>query len=323
MSKQLERYAKESDKLFKDFASIHRTLEELPPLYLDYCGIEECSPGHSFGPYIRDEYVLHIVLDGKGVFRNGKDCFEIGADNMFLIYPGEETFYKADELDPWYYCWIGFHGASAGQLMENIGFTRCNPVLPFAEGNAVLETLHKAMQIETDILTEVFFRRACINKVMALLLNGSAHHRVLGSVPSQEFSYTAYAARYLQRHFAERVRVDKLAEKIGISRSYLVRLFREHFGISPQEYLIQLRMTHASGCLLLTDDSIRSIALESGYQDPLAFSRYFKQRFGVSPRMYREQYRQTVEDRVRSDTSHQDGSSEQVPQIPAAAEEEL
>ena len=292
MSEQVKRYGKEADKLFRDFASIQNTLEEIPPLYLDYCGIEECRPGHSFGPHIRDEFALHIILDGKGVFHNGKDRFEIGPDNMFLIYPGDETFYKADLQDPWYYVWIGFHGASAERLMENIGFTKTNPVLPFADGRLVLETVHAAMQIETDVLAEAFFRRACINRVIGLILDGSTNRRPLGMVTTQEVSYTTYAARYLQRHFSEQVRVNKLAERIGISRSYLVRLFREHYGISPQEYLIRLRMVHASECLLLTDDSIHNIALESGYQDPLAFSRYFKQRFGVSPRMYREQHKQ-------------------------------
>ena len=157
MSEQVKRYGKEADKLFRDFASIQNTLEEIPPLYLDYCGIEECRPGHSFGPHIRDEFALHIILDGKGVFHNGKDRFEIGPDNMFLIYPGDETFYKADLQDPWYYVWIGFHGASAERLMENIGFTKANPVLPFADGSLVLETVHAAMQIETDVLAEAFW----------------------------------------------------------------------------------------------------------------------------------------------------------------------
>ena len=41
MSEQVKRYGKEADKLFRDFASIQNTLEEIPPLYLDYCGIEE------------------------------------------------------------------------------------------------------------------------------------------------------------------------------------------------------------------------------------------------------------------------------------------
>ena len=295
MSKLAKRYGKEADTLFRDFASIHNTLEEIPPLFLDYCGIEECRPGHSFGPHIRDEFVLHIVLNGKGVFQNGTDRFEIGPDNMFLIYPGEETLYKANLQNPWYYVWIGFHGASAERLMENIGFTRSDPVLPFSDGSTVLETVHTTMQIETDVLAEAFFRRACINRVIGLVLNGSTRRRPMGMVSTQEVSYTTYAARYLQRHFSEQVRVNKLAERIGISRSYLVRLFRERYGISPQEYLIRLRMAHASECLLLTDDSIHNIALESGYQDPLAFSRYFKQRFGVSPRMYREQHKQYAE----------------------------
>ncbi|MDO5131845.1 MAG: AraC family transcriptional regulator [Eubacteriales bacterium] len=264
-------------------------------MYMDFCGIEECLPDHSFGPYVREEFVLHVVLDGKGIFQCGKNCFEIDANSIFLIYPGEETFYKADHDKPWYYCWIGFHGVSAERVMQQIGFTKDHPVLPFTNGDSVMKTIHAALEMEADILTEAFFRRACINQIIGLLLIGSPHRRPIDILPDQDVSYTAYAARYLQRHFAERIRVNELAAKIGISRSYLVRLFRDHYGISPQEYLIRLRMIHATECLLLTGDSIGNIAMESGYPDPLAFSKIFKQRFGVSPSVYREQNRQISE----------------------------
>lgn len=288
-------YKKEEDKQFRNFIYLQNSLAEIPPIYMDYCGIEECRPDHSFGPFVRDEFVLHIVLDGKGIFQCGKNSFEIGKDSMFLIYPGEQTYYKADHADPWYYCWIGFHGVGVERLMENIGFTKELPVLSFTEGELVLKTIRSALGMESDVLTETFFRRACINQVIGLLMKGSPHRNSMVKAPDQEVSYVAYAARYLQRHFSERIRVNELASRIGISRSYLVRLFREHYGISPQEYLIRIRMVHASECLLLSGDPIGNIALESGYPDPLAFSRIFKQRFGVSPSVYREQNKQTAD----------------------------
>ena len=286
------KYKKEAGKLFRDFASLQHILNEMPPIYMDYCGIEDCRPDHSFGPYVRKEFVLHVVLGGRGVYQCGKNSFDVGPDNMFLIYPGEETFYKADHEDPWRYCWIGFHGVSVERVMENVGFTKDLPVLPLSNGEAVQKTIRSALEMDEDILAEIFFRRACVNQVIGLLLSGSPRRRSPVIVPGQEVSYTTYAEHYLQRHFAERIRVNELAERIGISRSYLVRLFREHYGISPQEYLIRLRMIHASECLVLTEDPIGNIAMESGYPDPLAFSKIFKQRFGVSPSAYREQNRQ-------------------------------
>lgn len=285
------KYYKKEDKLFRDFEEERNEHEEMSELYFDYCGIEECRPGHSFGPHVREEFLLHFVLKGKGRYWNGESWFSIGPDSAFLIYPGAETLYMADQEDPWYYCWVGFHGGSAGRVMERAGFTREEPVIGFDEGAQVLETLHSIMQMDEDSLTESFFRRAGINLVIGFLLMGSTNREGMASAEAEESSYTAYAARYLQRHFAEKILVADVASKIGISRSYLVRLFRQHYGISPQEYLIRLRMKHASECLVFTDDSIGNVASECGYADPLAFSRSFKQRFGKSPSLYRDENR--------------------------------
>ena len=49
------------------------------PLNLDYCGIEQCEPGHTFGPYARENYVVHIIMKGCGVLQMGKKEFRMSA----------------------------------------------------------------------------------------------------------------------------------------------------------------------------------------------------------------------------------------------------
>lgn len=100
-------------------------------------------------------------------------------------------------------------------------------------------------------------------------------------------SYSEYAVSYINDHFAEKIRIQDLARRIGISRSYLVKLMKRDTGLSPQEYLIEVRMRKASGFLSETSDSIRDIAAKCGYEDALAFSKVFKTRFGVNPSEYR------------------------------------
>ena len=102
-----------------------------------------------------------------------------------------------------------------------------------------------------------------------------------------DFSYSEYAVRYINNHFSEKIKIQELARHIGISRSYLVKLVRQETGMSPQEYLITIRMRRAADLLSRSNDPIRSISAECGYDDALAFSKVFKSRFGQNPSDYR------------------------------------
>ena len=105
-----------------------------------------------------------------------------------------------------------------------------------------------------------------------------------------EVSYSEYAVRYINNHFSEKIRIRDLAERIGISRSYLVKLMKQETGMSPQEFLIETRMRRAKDLLTRTHDPIRNIASECGYDDALAFSKVFKSRFGMNPSDYRQTF---------------------------------
>ena len=106
-----------------------------------------------------------------------------------------------------------------------------------------------------------------------------------------EYSKTTYAEvamRYLTSNYPRRIKISDLADYIGVDRSYLTKSFREQYHVSPQEYLISLRMDQAQFLLENTGKSVTDIAAEVGYPDSLAFSKSFKQRFGTSPSEYRQ-----------------------------------
>ena len=80
-------------------------------------GMERNYPSHSFGPNIRDYYLIHFILEGKGVFINPKKQYELEKGDAFLIRPGEVCTYKADNDEPWTYIWIGFNGNMSFKIL--------------------------------------------------------------------------------------------------------------------------------------------------------------------------------------------------------------
>lgn len=79
------------------------------------CGLQSCAPNHSWGPGVRDHFLIHFVLSGKGKYVcEGKE-YDLKAGDMFLIKPSQVVSYIADENDPWEYYWVGFNGTYAAK----------------------------------------------------------------------------------------------------------------------------------------------------------------------------------------------------------------
>jgi AraC-like DNA-binding protein len=74
---------------------------------------------------------------------------------------------------------------------------------------------------------------------------------------------------------------------MGLNRSYLTTLFKEHTGMPIKEYLMEYRLQQSILRLQRANYTVKQSALDSGFNDPLYYSRLFKARYGVSPHDYR------------------------------------
>ena len=67
----------------------------------DTCGYSTTAPLHSFGPAVRPHYLIHFILNGKGIFQKGDKTYHLETGQGFFIEPDELTFYQADAKEPW------------------------------------------------------------------------------------------------------------------------------------------------------------------------------------------------------------------------------
>ena len=98
-----------------------------------------------------------------------------------------------------------------------------------------------------------------------------------------------YLAERIEGGFSEKLLLGDLAKELGVDLYYLSHFFREHFGLSFQEYLAKLRCEKARRELLLTDRSLLDISLSCGFSSPKYFQRAFQKQYGATPREYRRQ----------------------------------
>ncbi|OYW17267.1 MAG: hypothetical protein B7Z55_12870 [Planctomycetales bacterium 12-60-4] len=95
---------------------------------------------------------------------------------------------------------------------------------------------------------------------------------------------------YVLEHFAERLRIEDLAALVHLSVSQFDRKFKSLFRMTPQQYLLRVRINAASQALLHSDRTIAAIADETGFYDQSSFTKQFVRQTGMTPRKFRRQY---------------------------------
>src|SRR5690348_668055 len=86
-------------------------------------------------------------------------------------------------------------------------------------------------------------------------------------------------ASYMQAHLDQSLTIAAVAHQFSISEVTLRRRFREAFGMSPKQYLLELRLNEAQHLLATTDLAMQDIALRMGFFDLAHFSSTFRKHY--------------------------------------------
>lgn len=282
----------ENIRLMQDIASV-------TPITLDFCGCEQCARGYGYGPMIRPVYILHVVVKGRGKLEKGGERFDLEPGQAFLIYPGEENYYQADEEDPWKYMWIGFHGFHAEEMMQRAGFSHEYPVITCRNLDQVCAHMDAILKSSELTYVKELTRMSELYGMLSLLSDEDPEREESAFSGDINHQYVKTAVNLLMSAYGTQIRVADVAKTIGISRNYLDGIFKKEIGVSPKEFLMNFRMEKATALLALTENPIGVIAAEVGYSDPMTFSKVFRSRFHMSPTQFREarvKERQVAED---------------------------
>lgn len=167
-------------------------------------------------------------------------------------------------------------------------FSRCeaalNRSLPGTPPDAESET-----EINEAVCNSLDYTELCQNMVFVFMTLFSP----AGAADAEKKDAAAETAEeiraYLQKNYAGPVNNASLSRVFGFVPAYLSKIFRAHTGVSPGQYLTDLRIRRAKELLLQNPGYMsKEVALMVGYTDPLYFSRIFKKETGISPSEYRK-----------------------------------
>lgn len=101
-------------------------------------------------------------------------------------------------------------------------------------------------------------------------------------------NYVEQCKDYIEKHYRQKIYIDDIADTLGISTSYLSKLFHKDTGIRLQDYVVQVRVEHAANLLMYSEEPIARIAEYVNFPSQSYFGKVFKQYRNLSPRKYRE-----------------------------------
>lgn len=264
-------------------------------LHVLHAGMEQCPPAHAFGPAVRDYYLIHFILKGKGRFQAENRTHQLAAGEGFLICPDQVTFYEADAQDPWFYVWIAFSGQAADITLRQAGLCNTSPIL---HTPPCLQDRHddgslKPIWCFEQIAAALELRQGRDLRLLALLqlllshlIEQNPNPPVAEDQINRRDWYVRQAQDYLEVNYARKIAITDLARHLGLDRSYFGQLFRHATGLSPQRYLLELRMAKACSLMTHTRLPVAAVARSVGYDDPLLFSRMFHRIKSCSPSDY-------------------------------------
>jgi len=256
-----------------------------------FAGESQTKPLHRLGPKVYDFYLMHIVLEGKGLFICDGVKHELHAGHTFLIEPEQLISYESDGDSPWRYRWVAFNGTMSAELVAAAGFT--------AEQQVVFTPDKRRAVALFRQIYDTFRRGGAapdMKSVGYLHLLLAEYKSVLNTQNGSEIR-TAQAEgdhllqqviHYLSTQYAHPVSIEQMAESLGYNRAYLSRLFKQRIGVSPVTFLLKLRIDNARRMLRERPElTIEQVAASVGLQDALYFSKQFRRLHGQSPTAYR------------------------------------
>ena len=234
---------------------------------------------------------LFYVVDGKGEFNIQGQRFPVKPNDFVIINPQVEHTELSSPDEPLEYIVLGINGLS---------FSNLTPVSegghPFSffnlrdEQKDILRYLNAMVQEATS--QSMSYELVCHNLLEILLIKILRHQHFDLEVGKQSKATKdiSFIKHYLETYYHESIQLEDLASMTHLSRFYISHSFKKENGMSPMEYLIDIRIKESKILLRTTNYSISQVADIVGFTTPTYFSKQFRKSTGISPTDYREQF---------------------------------
>ena len=227
-------------------------------------------------------FIFQYTISGHGMYEDESGVHNIERDMAFITcVPNDCKYYTTNGKNKkWEFIYIHFDGILARQISDEIVKISGNK-LTFSYGNPVIKMLLNEYELLCNGKQYKKYEAGVfIYQFLTCLLREI-------TTPDVVEDKIKILTEWINENYECDISVSDLSEKVGVTPSYLSRLFYKQMGVKPSEYITNVRLQRSMQLLTTTDLEITDIALMCGFSNGNYFSKVFRKRLGISPSDYR------------------------------------
>jgi AraC-like DNA-binding protein len=253
-------------------------------LYMNFCRQERIRSLRETAFCPAGSHTLFLLCSASGVVRLGRQQYDLAADTVLCIpssHVGNLIFRCSPDAD---ITLLNFSGTMAEEYLTRAGFHAASAVRLGDSLEDVRSLIQKLLDIHYITKANELLRTSLLYQLFSVLtacqMRRSQEGQLIGT--SNEEDYLYFFLDYIRKH-VDTVSIQDLAKASGLSRTYVFRLFRKRYSMSPSDFILRYRMTLAAHKIQGGSESLDAIATEVGYQTYAGFSTAFQKYFHILP----------------------------------------
>lgn len=230
-----------------------------------------------YAPHSHQSFSIGAITGGRSTYVSGDSHQEVSAGTVVMMNPGAVHTCNPIAGEPWSYLmlYVDLH------WLQALGFQ------PLQVLSSRLPPLYRDLCDLHALLLDEQCSAASKHSALEVFFSALIQRFGTGKArrPMNNQRLLA-AAGYIREHCTEPLRLEDISEAAGLSTSYLIRAFKQHFGLTPHGYLLDQRVQYARA-QLRRGRLIAEVALEAGFADQAHLQRAFKRHLAATPGHYR------------------------------------